>query len=194
MISTDTGFIDPARSTPCTRPCRLDRRPEDTPVDKVPPRPSSLVRESVIRTVQRVRRRPHHGETITITTVEQRRAWILSPSSQSRNRARFSLIPDLAVRLQAFNVQDLPYDAIAGRGTCLRLPDVWLWVEPYCLDALPGLAIEHRRPEAKGCVTDLEALATRRGNARAGRPRIPSPQPPRRSRSGRGRTSPGCRG
>jgi hypothetical protein len=35
MTSTETGFIDPARSTPCAQTCRLDRRPEDTPVDKV---------------------------------------------------------------------------------------------------------------------------------------------------------------
>ena len=46
---------------------------------------------------------------------------------------------------------------------CVRLPDAWLWVEGYCLDALCVLAIEHRRPEAARWVADLEALATRTG-------------------------------
>jgi DNA-binding SARP family transcriptional activator len=50
-----------------------------------------------------------------------------------------------------------------ARTRCVRLPDAWLWVEGYCLDALCVLAIEHRRPEAAGWVADLEALATRIG-------------------------------
>jgi tetratricopeptide (TPR) repeat protein len=50
-----------------------------------------------------------------------------------------------------------------ARTRCVRLPDAWLWVEGYCLDALCALAIEHRRPEAASWVADLETLATRTG-------------------------------
>jgi DNA-binding SARP family transcriptional activator len=50
-----------------------------------------------------------------------------------------------------------------ARTRCVRLPDAWLWVEGYCLDALCSLAIEHRRPEAARWVEDLEALAARTG-------------------------------
>jgi len=50
-----------------------------------------------------------------------------------------------------------------ARTRCVRLPDAWLWVEGYCLDALCVLAIRHRRPEAVRWVADLEALATRTG-------------------------------
>lgn len=50
-----------------------------------------------------------------------------------------------------------------ARTRCVRLPDAWLWVEGYCLDALCALAIDHRRPEAARWVADLEALATRTG-------------------------------
>ena len=50
-----------------------------------------------------------------------------------------------------------------ARTRCVRLPDAWLWVEGYCLDALCVLAIEHGRPEAARWVADLEALATRTG-------------------------------
>lgn len=50
-----------------------------------------------------------------------------------------------------------------ARTRCVRLPDAWLWVEAYCLDALCALAIEHRRPEAARWIADLEALATRTG-------------------------------
>jgi DNA-binding SARP family transcriptional activator len=50
-----------------------------------------------------------------------------------------------------------------ARTRCVRLPDAWLWVEGYCLDALCVLAIRHRRPEAGRWVADLEALATRTG-------------------------------
>jgi DNA-binding SARP family transcriptional activator len=67
-------------------------------------------------------------------------------------------------------VADQRGDAEAGlrwiseaRTRCVRLPDAWLWVEGYCLDALCVLAIQHRRPEAARWVADLEALATRTG-------------------------------
>jgi DNA-binding SARP family transcriptional activator len=50
-----------------------------------------------------------------------------------------------------------------ARTRCVRLPDAWLWVEGYCLDALCALAIQHGRPDAARWVADLEALATRTG-------------------------------
>jgi DNA-binding SARP family transcriptional activator len=50
-----------------------------------------------------------------------------------------------------------------ARMRCVRLPDAWLWVEGYCLDALCALAIEHRQPAAAQWIADLEALATRTG-------------------------------
>jgi DNA-binding SARP family transcriptional activator len=50
-----------------------------------------------------------------------------------------------------------------ARTRCVRLPDAWLWVEAYCLDALCTLAQEHGRPEAARWIGDLEALAARTG-------------------------------
>ena len=50
-----------------------------------------------------------------------------------------------------------------ARQRCVRLPDAWLWVEGYCLDALCTLATEHRHPAAARWIADLEALATRTG-------------------------------
>lgn len=50
-----------------------------------------------------------------------------------------------------------------ARTRCVRLPDAWLWVEGYCLDALCRLAIDHRRPEATRWIADLDALASRTG-------------------------------
>jgi DNA-binding SARP family transcriptional activator len=50
-----------------------------------------------------------------------------------------------------------------ARLRCVRLPDAWLWVEGYCLDALCALAIEHRHSAARQWAADLEALATRTG-------------------------------
>jgi DNA-binding SARP family transcriptional activator len=50
-----------------------------------------------------------------------------------------------------------------ARHRCVRLPDAYLWVEGYCLDALCALALEHRRTEASQWIDDLEALATRTG-------------------------------
>ena len=50
-----------------------------------------------------------------------------------------------------------------ARERCVRLPDAWLWVEGYCLDALCTLATEHRHPGAARWIADLEALATRTG-------------------------------
>jgi DNA-binding SARP family transcriptional activator len=50
-----------------------------------------------------------------------------------------------------------------ARHRCVRLPDAYLWVEGYCLDALCALALEHQRADAKQSIDDLEALATRTG-------------------------------
>lgn len=50
-----------------------------------------------------------------------------------------------------------------ARARCVRLPDAWLWVEAYCLDALCSVAVRHRRPEAPRWIADLEALAARTG-------------------------------
>jgi len=48
-----------------------------------------------------------------------------------------------------------------ARHRCVRLPDAYLWVEGYCLDALCALAVEHQRVEASQWIDDLQALATR---------------------------------
>ncbi|WP_132213888.1 BTAD domain-containing putative transcriptional regulator [Kribbella steppae] len=50
-----------------------------------------------------------------------------------------------------------------ARMRCIRLPDAWLWVEGYCLDALCELAIERHRGDATQWAADLEVLATRTG-------------------------------
>ena len=50
-----------------------------------------------------------------------------------------------------------------ARMRCVLLPDAWLWVEGFCLDALCELTTAQRRPEATHWVADLEALATRTG-------------------------------
>lgn len=50
-----------------------------------------------------------------------------------------------------------------ARTQCVRLPDAYLWVEAYCLDALCTLALEHGRRDVARWIDDLEALATRTG-------------------------------
>jgi hypothetical protein len=50
-----------------------------------------------------------------------------------------------------------------ARARCVRLPDAWLWVEGYCLDALCGLGRAHNHPDAARWVADLEGLAARTG-------------------------------
>jgi hypothetical protein len=52
---------------------------------------------------------------------------------------------------------------VDARLRCVRLPDGWLWVEGYCLDALCGLATRHAPPQAGVWIAELEALATRTG-------------------------------
>jgi hypothetical protein len=46
---------------------------------------------------------------------------------------------------------------------CRRLPDTYLWIEAYGLDALCGAAVEHGDPSAERWVGELEAIAARRG-------------------------------
>lgn len=52
---------------------------------------------------------------------------------------------------------------VEARSRCVRLPDAYLWVEAYTLDALCGLALEQQSPNAAQWIDDLEALATRTG-------------------------------
>jgi DNA-binding SARP family transcriptional activator len=46
---------------------------------------------------------------------------------------------------------------------CRRLPDTYLWIEAYGLDALCGAAVEHGDPSADRWIGELEAIAARRG-------------------------------
>lgn len=46
---------------------------------------------------------------------------------------------------------------------CRRLPDAWLWVEGYGLEALCRVAVEHRAPSAPRWIDELEALTARAG-------------------------------
>lgn len=46
---------------------------------------------------------------------------------------------------------------------CRRLPDTYLWIEAYGLDALCAVAVEHRAGTAGRWIDDLEAIAARRG-------------------------------
>jgi hypothetical protein len=55
---------------------------------------------------------------------------------------------------------DILADAIA-RG--VRLPDAYLWVKGHALDALCGLAVERRLPDASAWIDELRALASRGG-------------------------------
>jgi DNA-binding SARP family transcriptional activator len=50
-----------------------------------------------------------------------------------------------------------------ARTRCVRLPDAWLWIEAYTLDALCSLAAEHRLPAAPAWIEGLAALAARTG-------------------------------
>jgi hypothetical protein len=50
-----------------------------------------------------------------------------------------------------------------ARTRCVRLPDAWLWIEGYALDALCSLAVEYRLPSAPAWIEALAALAARTG-------------------------------
>ena len=55
------------------------------------------------------------------------------------------------------------HDASRWAGVCRRLPDTYLWIEAYGLDALCGAAVEHGDASAKRWVGELEAIAASRG-------------------------------
>jgi len=46
---------------------------------------------------------------------------------------------------------------------CRRLPDTYLWIEAYALDALCALAVEHRAEAAMRWIDELEVMTARRG-------------------------------
>ena len=46
---------------------------------------------------------------------------------------------------------------------CRRLPDTYLWIEVYGLDALCAVAVEHRAEAAGRWLDELEAISARRG-------------------------------
>ena len=46
---------------------------------------------------------------------------------------------------------------------CRRLPDTYLWIEAYGLDALCAVAVEHRAEAAPRWIDELEAVTARRG-------------------------------
>ena len=50
-----------------------------------------------------------------------------------------------------------------ARRRCMRLPDAYLWVEGYTLDALCAIAVEHALPDAGTWVAELADLAGRAG-------------------------------
>ena len=50
-----------------------------------------------------------------------------------------------------------------ARRRAVRLPDSYLWVEGYTLDALCEVGVEHDLPETSGWIDDLVALAGRAG-------------------------------
>jgi hypothetical protein len=55
---------------------------------------------------------------------------------------------------------DILVDAIVR---CVRLPDAYLWDKGYALDALCGLAIANRMPQAPAWIDELQTLAARSG-------------------------------
>lgn len=46
---------------------------------------------------------------------------------------------------------------------CRRLPDTYLWIEAYALDALCAVAVEHQAQSTPRWIDQLEAVAARRG-------------------------------
>lgn len=60
--------------------------------------------------------------------------------------------------------RDVAFDRlVTARRRCVRLPDAWLWVEAYCLDALAALAVAEDPGGAETWIADLEGLAARTG-------------------------------
>jgi DNA-binding SARP family transcriptional activator len=50
-----------------------------------------------------------------------------------------------------------------ARTRCMRVADAYLWVHAHCLDALCGVAVEHRVDGADAWINSLEAVAARTG-------------------------------
>jgi len=50
-----------------------------------------------------------------------------------------------------------------ARTRCVRIPDAYLWVHAYCLDALAQQGIAHGVAGVDRWVADLEAIAARTG-------------------------------
>ena len=48
-----------------------------------------------------------------------------------------------------------------ARTRCVRIPDAYMWIHAYCLDALCEAGIAHRAPDVRRWVNDLEAVAAR---------------------------------
>ena len=46
---------------------------------------------------------------------------------------------------------------------CRRLPDSWLWVDAYALEALCRVAVDNRAPSSAQWVAELEVLAAKAG-------------------------------
>jgi hypothetical protein len=46
---------------------------------------------------------------------------------------------------------------------CRRLPDTYLWIEAYALDALCAVGVEHGAEAAPRWIDELEAITARRG-------------------------------
>jgi hypothetical protein len=46
---------------------------------------------------------------------------------------------------------------------CRRLPDTYLWIEAYALDALCAVAVEHKAESTARWIDRFEAVAARRG-------------------------------
>jgi hypothetical protein len=55
---------------------------------------------------------------------------------------------------------DLLFDAPK---LCRRLPDTYLWIEAYGLDALCAVAVEHRAEGVLRWIDELESMTARRG-------------------------------
>jgi hypothetical protein len=48
---------------------------------------------------------------------------------------------------------------------CRRLPDTYLWVEAYCLDALCAVACAHGAASTRQWIDELDTITSRSGHA-----------------------------
>lgn len=67
------------------------------------------------------------------------------------------------VHLARGNVDDAISWLDDARTRCVRIPDSYLWIHAYCLDALCEAAILADSPQARAWTSDLETLAARTG-------------------------------